>query len=183
MHVEVIGKTKVIKDENDQFSSPLLCGAEVLIKHRGSDLCLTMINNQNNAHLMQIGLQQCYEFDSNQRWILHCCDPHMLRCGRYNPLQSEGDTITYSDYFQLQQKESKLCVSTANIWDRGSDHEPKSLYLQQCQGSLEDAVDSVQSIKIQRDKFLFNDGEDYSKSPVFTDHFTFLINLFILSGL
>ena len=175
----VIAKTRVIKDEKDKLSSPLLCGSEVLIKHRSSDLCLTMTNNQNNPHLKQIELQQCYEFDTNQRWKLHCCDPYLLRCGRYNPFLDEGDEITYSDYFQIQQRESKLCISTANIWKRGNEQEPKSVYLQQCQPSLLDSMDSVQSIKIQRDKFLFNDGEDDSRTPVHTDHFTFLINLFV----
>ena len=177
--IAVFEKPRMVIDKDDPSSIPLLCGSEVLIEHRGSGLCLSMTKNRNNAHLMQIDLQLCYELDRNQRWKLHCCDPYMLRCGRYNPLLGEGDTITYSDYFQIQQMESKLCISSANLWEKGTMFEPKSVYLQQCQPSLMDSMDTLQSTKIQRDKFLFNDGEDDSGTPVHSNHFLFLINVFV----
>ena len=114
------------------------------------------------------------EIDTNQRWIIHCCDQYLLRCGKYNPFVHEGDAITYNSYFQIQSKMTKLCVSTANIWKRENN---QSVYLQQCQLSLLDVSDSMQANKIQRDKFLFNDGDENGGVPIETNHLTQFINL------
>eukprot|EP01084_Bolivina_argentea_P289551 497235_1 len=170
------GQYKIVYDESEQLITPLQCGSEVLIKHRASDLCLTMTKNKYNANLTQIGLKTCYEIDTNQRWIIHCCDQYLLRCGKYNPFVKEGEPITYDSYFQIQQKMTKLCISTANIWKHGQNNQ--SVYLQQCQLSLLDCEDSTQSIKIQRDKFLFNDGDENGNTAIYTNHLTQFINLY-----
>ena len=193
------GQYRIVYDENEQSSSILQCGSEVLIQHRSSDLCLTMTKNEQNKNLSQVGLKECYAIDTNQRWIIHCCDQYLLRCGKYNPfineLQSDlydndhdnindnnnnnnnnRNILTYDSYFQIQQKMTKLCISTASIWRNNKNNQ--SVYLQQCQLSLLDVSDSIQSIKIQRDKFAFNDGDDsYGISPIYTNHFTKFINL------
>ncbi len=39
------GQFRIVYDETEQLITPLQCGSEVLIKHRASDLCLTMTKN------------------------------------------------------------------------------------------------------------------------------------------
>eukprot|EP00485_Elphidium_margaritaceum_P019197 CAMPEP_0202730570 /NCGR_PEP_ID=MMETSP1385-20130828/186707_1 /ASSEMBLY_ACC=CAM_ASM_000861 /TAXON_ID=933848 /ORGANISM="Elphidium margaritaceum" /LENGTH=152 /DNA_ID=CAMNT_0049396847 /DNA_START=24 /DNA_END=485 /DNA_ORIENTATION=+ len=141
--------------EDTDAPADILCGAEVFIKHRSSELCLTMTNELN---LTQTALHKCHEMDAYQIWIIQCCDEFLLRCGRYNPFLSAAagsDTpLTYATYFQIQHKMSKLCMSTASLWAPSyASNGNKSAYLQQCQLSLLDVTDSMQSTKIQRDKF------------------------------
>ena len=165
-----------IIDYRESFSNPILCGSEVLIQHRASDLCLTMSTNEYYTSVYQIGLRDCYENDITQQWIIHCCDKYLLRCGPYNPSINNESTLTYDHYFQLQQKVKKLCISTASLWSNGESNQ--SVYLQQCQLSLLSADDSIESMKIQRDKFSFNDDHENGNVEVATNHFTKFINLY-----
>ena len=103
--IGLIGSSyRIVYDEKEQVIKTIQCGSEVSIQHRASDLCLTMTKNKHNANLTQIGLKECDLIDTYQRWIIHCCDQYLLRCGKYNPFMAEGEAITYNSYFQIQQK-------------------------------------------------------------------------------
>lgn len=138
----------MIADDSNNFAQEIYCGNRVQIKHRTSNLCLTIMSKND-----EIGLKQCFEIDQNQHWIIDCCDSYLLRCEENNPIKKIGDQIQYDCYFRLRHAmKSDLCISTGNQWQSG--YAPHHVFLEKCQGSYLDIDDSGESeYKMLRDKF------------------------------